>query len=90
MGIKKEIITGILISESENIGTLSEGLSYWIKPTDEYGKQCEKIFVRKKTLTWQIDPELNKFLWKTVMLFEEIIETKDTITMQYDSASEAK
>ena len=90
MGIKKGIITGILSSKAENIGTRSAGPSYWIKPTDDYGKRWNEILVRKKTLPWQIDPQLNKFIGKIVKLFGEIIETKNTITMEYEIISEAK
>jgi len=40
--------------------------------------------VRKKTHLWENDPVLHKFLDKKVEILGEIIETKSTITVDYE------
>ena len=88
MGMKKGTIRGKLFTKLEAKGSMSEGPSYWLKPTDEYGEKWEEILIRKKTMLWQDDPALHPFVAKQVSVEGEIIETKDTITMDYDKISE--
>ena len=77
-------ITGILSAKIVGVGTLSEGLKYYIKPIDDYANRWPKILVRKKTHLWQNDPVLHKFIDKKVLILGEIIETKSTITVDYE------
>lgn len=86
MGIKKGRIEGILTAKIEGKGTLSEGPSYWIKPTDEYSKKWDEILIRKQTMRWMDDPKLHPLIDKKVWVEGEIIETKSTITMEYEDA----
>ncbi|GAH20336.1 unnamed protein product [marine sediment metagenome] len=77
-------ITGILSVKIARIGTKSEGPDYYIKPLDEYANRWSEILVRKKTHLWQNDPVLHKHIDKKVLILGEIIETKSTITVDYE------
>jgi len=77
-------ITGILSVKIARIGTKSEGPDYYIKPLDEYANRWSEILVRKKTHLWQNDPILHKHIDKKVLILGEIIETKSTITVDYE------
>ncbi len=83
-------IKGILLAEIVGKGTRSEGPKYYIKPIDDYANRWENILVRKKTQLWEIDPVLNKFIDKKVLVLGEIIETKSTITVDYEIIQELK
>ncbi|MFW9782917.1 MAG: hypothetical protein ACFFFB_11605 [Candidatus Heimdallarchaeota archaeon] len=76
-------IRGILFSILEGQGTRSEGPTYFIKPLDDYKNRWSEILVRKKTHMWERDPNLHKFLNKEVSIIGDIIETKNTITVDY-------
>jgi hypothetical protein len=78
-------ITGILSAKTAGVGTLSEGPTYFIKPLDDYANRWSKILVRKKSHLWENDPVLHKFIDKKVLILGEIIETKSTITVDYES-----
>ena len=77
-------ITGILYAKTAGVGTLSEGPTYFIKPLDDYANRWSEIIVRKKTHLWENDPVLHKFIDKKVVILGEIIETKSTITVDYE------
>ena len=77
-------ITGILYAKIAGIGTLSEGPKYFIKPLDDYANRWSEILVRKKTHLWEKDRILHNFIDKKVLIFGEIIETKSTITVDYE------
>ena len=77
-------ITGILYAKIAGVGTLSEGPTYFIKPLDDYANRWSEIIVRKKTHLWENDPLLHKFIDKKVLILGEIIETKRTITVDYE------
>jgi len=77
-------ISGILYAETAGVGTLSEGPKYFIKPLDDYASRWSKVLVRKKTHLWQNDPVLHKHIDKKVLILGEIIETKSTITVDYE------
>ena len=81
-------ITGILYAKTAGVGTLSEGPKYFIKPLDDYANRWSKILVRKKTELWEKDPILHKFIDKKVLIQGEIIETKSTITVDYEFVRE--
>lgn len=81
-------ISGMLFAEIAGKGTLSEGPKYYIKPLDDYAKRWSKIIVRKKTHMWENDPALHKFINKKVLILGEIIETKSTITVDYEFVRE--
>ncbi|MFX1324080.1 MAG: hypothetical protein ACFE8N_03925 [Promethearchaeota archaeon] len=83
-------IRGILFSIVEGKGTRSEGPTYFIKPLDEYKNRWSEILVRKKTYMWEKDPNLHKFLDKEVLIIGDIIETKNTITVDYMSIKALK
>ena len=76
-------IRGILFARIKGKRTRSEGPEYFIKPLDDYKNRWSEILVRKKTHLWQKDPELHKFLDKKVLIIGEIIETRNTITINY-------
>ena len=82
MGIYNGEITGKLISRQAHVGTMSEGPIYFIIPTDKYEKWKE-IPVRKRIMRWMEEPVLHKLIGEIVTIRGEIIETKDTITMDY-------
>lgn len=82
MGIYNGKITGKLVSRNAWVGTRSEGPVYYILPTDEYEKWGE-IPVRKKILRWMKEPVLHELIGEIITIKGEIIETKDTITMDY-------
>ena len=77
-------ITGILCAKIVGVGTKSEGPEYYIKPLDDYLNRWSIILVRKKTHLWQNDPVLHKHIDKKVLILGEIIETKSTITVDYE------
>lgn len=77
-------ITGILSAKIVGVGTLSEGPKYFIKPLDDYANRWSEILVRKKSHLWQNDQILHKFIDQKVLILGEIIETKNTITVDYE------
>ena len=77
-------IRGILFSVIVGKGSRSEGPKYYIRPIDEYKNRWSEILVRKKTHLWENDPGLHKYLDKKVLILGEIIETKSTITVDYE------
>jgi hypothetical protein len=77
-------ISGILTAEIVAKGTLSEGPKYYLQPLDDYANRWSKILVRKKTHLWENDPVLHKYIDKKVLILGEIIETKSTITVDYE------
>ena len=77
-------IRGNIIAEIVGKGTLSEGPKYYLQPLDDYANRWSKILVRKKTHLWQNDPVLHKYIDKKVLIRGEIIETKSTITIDYE------
>jgi len=77
-------ISGILTAEIVAKGTKSEGPKYYLQPLDDYAKRWSKILVRKKTHLWENDPVLHKYIDKKVLILGEIIETKSTITVDYE------
>jgi hypothetical protein len=83
LGFRKGTITGKLISRLSAIGTKSEGPIYFILPTGEYAKWKE-ISVGTKVMRWMKDPILHDLVGETISINGEIIETKDTITIDYD------
>lgn len=83
-------IRGVLFSVVAGKGSLSEGPKYYIRPLDDYKNRWSEIFVRKKTKLWEDDPDLHEFLEKAVLIRGEIIETKNTITIDYTELKELK
>ena len=81
-------IRGVLFAEVVGKGSRSEGPKYYIRPIDEYKNRWSEIPVRKKTKSWENDPELHKFLEKQVLIIGEIIETKSSITVDYIKVKE--
>ena len=81
-------ITGILSAKIVGVGTKSEGPKYYIRPLDDYANRWSNILVRKKTHLWENDPVLHKFIDKKVLILGEIIETKSTITVDYEFVRE--
>jgi len=77
-------ITGILSAEIVGVGTLSEGPKYYLQPLDDYANRWSKILVRKKSHLWENDPVLHKYINKKVLILGDIIETKSTITVDYE------
>ena len=77
-------ITGILSAKIVGVGTLSEGPKYFIKPLDDYANRWSEILVMKKSHLWQNDQILHKFIDQKVLILGEIIETKNTITVDYE------
>ena len=77
-------IRGMLTAEIVGKGTKSEGPKYYLQPLDDYAKRWSKIIVRKKTHLWENDPVLHKCIDKKVLILGEIIETKSTITVDYE------
>ncbi len=82
MGIYKGKIKGIIGTCQSAEGTLSEGPIYFLKPTDHF-KKWNEISIRTRVMRWMQDPLLDKFIKKEVILEGEIIETKDTISIDY-------
>ncbi len=80
-------IRGTLFAIIKGKGTRSEGPEYFINPLDDYKDRWSEILVKKKTHMWEKDPELHKFLNKKVLIIGEIIETKNTITVNYSKVS---
>ena len=81
-------ITGILYAKTAGVGTLSKGPKYFIKPLDDYANRWSEILVRKKSHLWENDKILHKFIDKKVLILGEIIETKSTITIDYEFVRE--
>jgi hypothetical protein len=81
-------ISGILFAETVGKGTKSEGPNYYLQPLDDYAKRWSKILVRKKTHLWENDPVLHKFIDKKVLIHGEVIETRSTITVDYEFVRE--
>jgi len=81
-------IRGILSAEIVAKGTKSEGTKYYIQPLDDYANRWSRILVRKQVHLWQNDPVLHKFIDKKVLILGEIIETKSTITVDYEFVEE--
>ena len=77
-------IRGIHFAETVAKGTKSEGPMYYLQPLDDYANRWSKILVRKKTHLWQNDPVLHKYIDKKVLILEETIETKSSITVDYE------
>ena len=88
--MKEADITGILIVKIIGKGSRSEGPEYWIQPLDDYKNRWDEILVRKKTMMWQEDPNLHGFIGKKVLIHGEVIETKDSITIDYITVKEAE
>jgi len=82
MGIYQGEITGKLISRQSGIGTKSEGPEYFICPTDKYEKWGE-ILIWTNVMLWMKDPVLHELVDEEITVQGEIIETKDTISLQY-------
>ncbi|MHA1728234.1 MAG: hypothetical protein ACTSWY_05830 [Promethearchaeota archaeon] len=74
-------IEGKLITKKTAVGTLSEGVVYYILPTDQFHKHWDELLVRKKTRLWQNDPQLHPFIDKMVKIKGDIIETRKSITV---------
>ena len=83
MGVRKGTITGKLIARLSAVGTRSEGPIYFILPTGEYAKWKE-IPVRKKVMRWMKDRVLHDLVGEVISVNGEIIETKNTITIDYN------
>ena len=88
MGIIKGSITGKLVSRVAAVGTKSEGPKsegpiYFLLPTGEF-KKWREIPVRKKTMRWMKDRNLHGLVGEIITINGEIIETKDTITIDYE------
>lgn len=81
-------VRGVLFSVIAGKETLSEGPKYYINPKDEYKNRWEEILVRKQTKSWESDPNLHKFVDKTVLIIGEVIETKNSITIDYQEVRE--
>ena len=86
MGIYKDTIEGKLIARRQAVGNLSEGPAYILIPTGKFAR-WGKIELRKKVMRWQNDPVLHGYIDQTVSIVAEIIETKDTITVEYIEVS---
>lgn len=76
-------IRGILFAKIKGKGTRSKGPQYFIKPLDDYKNRWAEVLIRKKTHLWEEDPNLHKFLDKKILIIGDIIETKNTITVDY-------
>ena len=83
-------IRGVLFAIIVGKSSRSESPKYFIRPLDEYKNRWSEILVRKKTKSWENDPELHKFLKKPVLILGEIIETKSSITVDYMEVKELK
>ena len=81
-------IRGIISSEIVGKGTRSEGPKYYLQPIDDYANSWSKILVRKQAHLWENDPVLHKFIDKKVVILGKIIETKSTITVDYEFVEE--
>ncbi|MCY3413140.1 MAG: hypothetical protein INQ03_15990 [Candidatus Heimdallarchaeota archaeon] len=82
MGIYTGTIRGTIISRQARVGSRSEGPDYFILPNDEY-KTWGEIKIRKKIMKWMKDPVLHNLIGEVVSLTGEIVETKDTITIEF-------
>jgi hypothetical protein len=87
MGIYKGKLSGKIFSKEEGVGSLSAGPEYYLIPEENYAHWGE-IPLRKKSMLWQSDPVLHKFIGKRVEIYAEIIDTKDTITVDYIEVKE--
>ena len=81
-------IKGLLIVKIVAKGTRSEGPEYWLQPSDDYKERWDEILVRKEVMLWQNDPVLHGFIGKKVLILGEVIETKNTITIDYKEVKE--
>ena len=88
--MREDDITGILIAKIIGKGSRSEGPQYWIQPLDDYKNHWDEILVRKKTPMWQEDANLHGFIGKKVIIHGEVIETKDSITIDYITVKESE
>ena len=71
-------------------GSLSEGPEYWIEPIDDYKNRWDEVLVRKTVMMWEKDPVLHDFIGKMIVIQGDIIETKNTITVDYEKVEELK
>lgn len=85
-----DVIRGVIFAVIVGKGSRSEGPKYYIRPIDEYKNRWSEILVRKKTKSWENDPNLQKFLDKPVLIHGEVIETKSSITVDYIEVKELK
>lgn len=83
-------IEGKLITKKRGVGSKSEGVVYYILPIDQYSERWEEILVRKKTHLWQNDMQLHPFVGKVVKIKGDIIETRNSITVDCIEISEKK
>jgi len=74
-------ISGKLICKKTAEGTKSEGVIYFILPNDSYKTKYAEVLVRKKAHLWQDDPQLHPFIDKMVKIKGDIIETRNSITV---------
>jgi hypothetical protein len=81
-------IRGILSADIVGKGTMSEGPKYYLQPLDDYASRWSKILVRKKVHLWEDDQALHKYIGKKILILGEIIETKSTITVDYEYVEE--
>ena len=81
-------ITGILSVEIVGKGSMSEGPEYYLQPLDDYASRWSKILVRKQAHLWENDRVLHQFIGKKVVILGKIIETKSTITVDYEFVEE--
>ncbi|MHA1917647.1 MAG: hypothetical protein ACTSUV_04970 [Candidatus Ranarchaeia archaeon] len=82
MPIYNGTLRGKIISKVKGKGTKSEGPEYYLIPEGEYAKWGE-LLLRKKVMMWQKDPVLHDFVGSNVKIIAEIIETQDTISVDY-------
>jgi hypothetical protein len=81
-------IRGILSIEIVGKGSMSEGPIYYLQPLDDYANRWSKILVRKQVHLWENDKVLHKHIGKKVLILGEIIETKSSITVDYEFVEE--
>jgi hypothetical protein len=79
--IKVGIIEGKLITKKTAVGSMSEGVKYFIIPSDQYHNRWKEVLIRKKTRLWQNDPQLHPYRNKYVEIKGDIIETRSSITV---------
>ena len=83
-------IRGKLIAKVFGEGTRSQGPEYYIQPIDDYKERWAEVLVRKTVHLWQDDPLLHHLIDKIIVIRGEIIETKNTITVDPIEAEEIK
>jgi hypothetical protein len=84
---KKEII-GVLKSIQVNEGSRSAGPKYYLSPKDDDKERRGDVLIRKQTKLWESDPNLEPYVGKSVKIIGEIIETKSSITVDYEKIEE--